>query len=227
MDRIAIIQPNYLPWKGYFDIIHDVDGFVFLDDVQYTPRDWRNRNRIKLPNGELKWMSVPVTGGRDQRICEARIDPEQDWAESHVGLLRHAYSSAPFFDRYFTELERVLRGGHELLVDLDIDLIELICGWLGIEARLVRSSSLEVTGSKDDRLLQIAGKLGARTYVSGPSARNYIVPEKFERAGVELVFFEYRDYPVYRQLSDPFVHEVSIVDLLFCVGPSAPEYIWG
>ena len=227
MSRVAIIQPNYLPWKGYFDIIHRVDTFVLFDDVQYTTRDWRNRNRIKLPNGQLKWLSVPVLGGRDQLIREARIDLEQDWAESHVGLIRHAYKEAPHFDRYSGELEATLRAGYELLVDLDEALVRLVCGWVGIETRMVGSTPLEAEGTKDDRLLDLLRKLDATEYVSGPAARAYIDPGKFEASGIALVFYEYPEYPAYDQPGGPFEHGVSAIDLVFRTGPSAPRYIWG
>lgn len=227
VQSVAIVQPNYLPWKGYFDLIHRVDTFVALDCVQYTTRDWRNRNRIKLPNGDLKWLTVPVAAGRDHLIREARIDYSRDWVRSHLGLIQHAYGGAPYFHLYYPGLEAVLKRRHEMLVDLDLEVTQLICGWLGIATRFLRSSALEAEGRKDDRLISILKRLNADVYVTGPSARDYIVPDKFSASGIELVFHDYADYPVYDQRSGPFVHEVSVIDLLFSVGPSAPDYIWG
>lgn len=227
MDRVAIIQPNYLPWKGYFDILRRVDALVVYDDVQYTKRDWRNRNRIKLPNGELKWLSVPVIADRHDLIRDVVIDRNQNWVESHCGLIRHAYARAPHFDRYFPELEAILNGGHERLLDLDLELTRRICAWLGISTPFISAAELNAQGTKDDRLLDILTALDARAYVSGPSARDYIKPQKFEKAGIELVFYDYPNYPVYPQLGESFIHEVSVIDLLFCVGPAAPKYIWG
>src|SRR4051812_8539945 len=101
---VAIIQPNYIPWKGYFDIIHDVDKFIFLDDVQYTVRDWRNRNKIKLADGTTSWLSVPTRGGRNQRICDVAIDNTQDWKRKHQEAIRHSYGKTPFFGKYFPGL---------------------------------------------------------------------------------------------------------------------------
>lgn len=226
MSTAAIIQPNYLPWKGYFDILHRVDVMVIFDDVQYTTRDWRNRNRIKLSDGRTGWITVPVVADRGQLIKDARIDVEQNWAQSHLGRIRDAYAAAPYFERYFDELGSVLTAGHTWLVDLDIELTEHVSNWLGITTQMMRSSSMKIEGTRDDRLISILTAIGADRYISGPAARAYITPEKFADAGIDLVFYDYPEYPEYRQLSEPFIHEVSIIDLLFCTGPSAPEFIW-
>lgn len=227
MSTIGVIQPNYLPWRGYFDFIHEVDTFVFLDDVQYTVRDWRNRNRIKTPEGELQWLSVPVVGGRNQLIRDVRIDPSQPWVRRHLGALERSYAKAPFFREHFPAIESVYAAGHELLSDLTIALTETLCRALGIATPMLRSSTIASAGSKDDKLLGIVQGLGGSRYLSGPSAQSYMDPEKWARAGVELAYKDYSGYPAYAQLAGDFEPAVSIVDLLFLLGPESPDYIWG
>jgi hypothetical protein len=225
--RVAISQPNYIPWKGYFDIIQAVDVFVVLDDVQYTQRDWRNRNRIKLASGASSWLTVPTLGGRNQAIHEVLVDRGQDWARKHGEALRHSYARTPFFARYHSRFVEIVSSGHERLVDLDIALTRQICEWLGLEREVLRSSELGGAGTKDERLLDLIAKVGGDFYLSGPAARDYIVPERFARAGVELAYHDYSGYPEYPQVSEPFDHYVTVLDLLFAVGPDAPDYVWG
>jgi hypothetical protein len=224
--KAAIIQPNYIPWKGYFDIIHDVDVFILYEDVQYTERDWRNRNLVKTEKGPV-WLTVPVLGGARQKLCEARIDPAQDWKRKHLGVLERCYRKSPYFDSVFPRFETALRQNHDLLIDLDAALLRDICDWLGIRTRIVSSTSLPSVGAKDERLVDLCLKVGADEYLSGPAGRNYIRPEIFARAGIALGYKEYPQYPEYPQFFPPFIHGVSILDLLFHTGPGAPEYIWG
>lgn len=227
MKRVAIVQPNYIPWRGYFDIIHAVDTFIFFDDVQYTVRDWRSRNRVRRPDGTSQWVTVPTLGGRDQRICDVRIDHGQPWARKHAETLRACYARAPFFDAYFPPVVEVLGRRLDLLVDLDIELTVLVSGWLGITTEFMRSSTMGADGTKDVRLLDLLGKVGAGHYLSGPAAQEYIRPELFAAAGVGLEYQDYRGYPEYTQGLRGFDPAVTILDLLFAVGPEAPEYIWG
>ncbi len=227
MRRIGIIQPNYIPWRGYFDFIHEVDTFVYLDDVQYTVRDWRNRNRVKLKSGDSVWLTVPVLGGRSQLINEVRIDHRNNWAGKQLALLQQNYGKTPFFKDYASGLEDVLQSGLEFLVDLDIELTRRISDWLGITTEFVRASELGCEGVKDERLIQIVGKLGGDTYLSGPAAKAYLQPQLWAEANLSLEFKDYSGYPEYRQISEPFEPSVSVLDLLFMTGPSAPDYIWG
>lgn len=230
MKKVAIIQSNYIPWKGYFDIIRDVDVFVFLDDVQMTKRDWRTRNKIKTPNG-TEWLTVPVTGGRHQLICETQI-VQGNWHKQHLKSLHTNYSRAPFFKGYKFLLDWLYGETHKNLSKFNRQTSSLICDILGIQTQLLCSMDLcsagsATNGAKDDRLINICRELGATVYLSGPSARDYIVEEKFQEAGIELVYKEYSGYPEYPQLFPPFEHAVSILDLLFNCGPEAPYYIWG
>ena len=227
MKRVAIIQPNYIPWKGYFDIVHAVDIFIFLDDVQYTQRDWRNRNRIKLANGTSSWLTVPTQGGRSQSIHEVLVDRSQDWSRKHAEALRHSYARSPFFDRYHPRIIEILASGHERLADLDIDLTKQICEWLAIPTELRRSSEMGGAGAKDERLIELVRAVGGDFYLSGPAARDYIVPKRFEDAGITLAYHDYAGYPEYPQVSAPFDHYLTVLDLLFAVGPEAPDYVWG
>lgn len=227
MRKIGIIQPNYIPWRGYFDFINDVDVFVFLDDVQYTVRDWRNRNRIKNHGGAAVWLTVPVTGGRNQSIKDVQIDNNQKWKAKHLATIRQTYGQTPHFDSYFGELKNVYDGHYIHLCDLDIALTQLISCWLGIETEFLRASDIHGSGQKDDRLLQIVQHLNGGCYQSGPAAKSYMRPEIWKEAGIAVEYKSYPSYPEYCQVSDPFEPAVSIIDLLFMVGSEAPEYIWG
>ncbi len=228
MTTIGIVQPNYIPWRGYFDFIHEVDVFVFLDDVQYTRRDWRNRNRIKTPNGDTQWLSVPVLGGRDQLIRDVVIDEGQAWARKHLEALRHSYGKTPHFDRYFEELQDHYEPGrYRLLAELDVALVRLVASWLGIGTRFELASQHDAPGAKDDKLLALVRALDGGVYLSGPAARDYIRPQIWADANVELRYKDYAGYPDYAQISEPFEPAVSILDLLFMTGPEAPDYIWG
>lgn len=224
--KAAIIQPNYIPWKGYFDIINEVDVFIVLDDLQYTVRDWRNRNTIKTPNG-LQWLTVPVLGGRNQRICDVRIDSSQDWKGRHLGALRHNYGKSAHFEDVYGRFAAVLAGDYELLVQLDSALLGNICDYLGIRTRILNSSEIPSEGTKDEKLVDLCRKVGADAYLSGPAAKDYIRPGLFEQAGISLSYKDYSGYPEYPQFFPPFAHGVTILDLLFHVGPEAPDYIWG
>jgi hypothetical protein len=227
--KIAIIQPNYIPWKGYFDVIHAVDAFVFFDDVQYTVRDWRNRNKIKLAAGGTSWLTVPTLGGREQRICDVQIDHSQPWARKHLAAIRHSYSRSKFFREAFEAFETVIQKQHALLVDLDIELTKLVCGWLGITTALHRSSEMPAASElvKDGRLIDLCQKLGGTYYLSGPAAKDYIQPSLWADAGIELAWQDYSGYPAYPQIGEPFDPFVTVLDLIFSVGPAeAPRYIW-
>lgn len=227
MTRVAIIQPNYIPWKGYFDIIHDVDIFVFLDDVQYTVRDWRNRNKIKTREGQTHWLTVPTQGGRSQAIADVAIDDSQPWRRKHLDALRHSYGRTPHFEEYFAGFADLLSRPWERLADLDIALTKEICRWLGLTRTFERSSTIAPSGSKDDRLIDIVQKVGGTAYLSGPAARDYIRPERFAESRIELAYHDYSGYPEYPQIAPPFDHFVTVLDLVFAVGSEAPAYIWG
>jgi len=226
--KCVILQPSYIPWRGYFDQINQADVFVFYDDVQYDKHGWRNRNQIKTAQGK-QWLTVPVHSGgvtvEATPIREVRIDWHTPWNKSHWKALTFAYNRAPFFSTYAPLLESFYRRHDEFLADFTIDLTIALAGELGIrKTRFVRSSTLHAGGQKTGRLIQILTELGATHYLSGPSAREYIEPDQFASAGIELEYIIYA-YPEYPQLYPPYDGQVSILDLLFMTGPDAIKYI--
>lgn len=224
---MAALQSNYMPWKGYFDIIHDVDLFVFYDDNQYTIRDWRNRNRIKTGAG-VQWISVPCGDDRNRLIHDVRIS-DAGWQAKHWQTLKQNYGKCPHFTRYQPWLEHVyLEQKWSHLSTLNQATIRHIAReFLGIQTEFADSRSFAAQGQKQDKMLDLVLRTGASTYLSGPAAKEYLEPEAFARAGVALIWKDYAGYPSHPQRFAPFEHAVSILDLLFNVGPDAPHYIWG
>ncbi len=225
--RVAIIQSNYLPWKGYFDIIHDVDLFVFHDDLKYTKDDWRNRNRIKTAEGP-RWLTIPV--GRDQHrlICEVRL-PEGKWADEHWRILKQAYGAVPHFKIYAPFFEDIYRGtAWTTLSELNQSIIRRVAHEiLGLSTCFDDSRNYHLTAHKQERVLELLGKTNAQFYISGAAAKSYLDENRFKEANVHLIWKDYAGYPEYPQLHPPFDHAVSIVDLLFNTGPEAVHFIWG
>ena len=227
MRRVAINQSNYIPWKGYFDLMHDVDLFLFYDDVQFTVRDWRNRNRVKTPQG-LSWLTVPVGSDTNRRICDVRI-VDASWQDRHWRTLQHAYGRAPFFATYAPFLESVYRGRvWTSLSELNQFLITHIAREnLGIEVEIGDSAAYSTTSAKQERIVDLLHAVGATAYHSGPAAKAYLDPERFAREGIDLVWKDYSGYPEYPQMHPPFEHAVTVLDLLFHTGPAAQDFVWG
>lgn len=223
--RVAIVQSCYIPWKGYFDLIASADEFIIFDDVQYTRRDWRNRNQIKTPQG-LLWLTVPVKvkGKYIQSIRETEIDGS-DWKDKHWKTLCQNYKQAPFFKEITALLEPFYTKEHTHISELNQQLTQAICDFLNIKTKLSRSWDYEVVAGKTERLLELCRQASATEYISGPSAKNYIDPTLFENAGIKLTWFNYDGYLEYTQLWGEFRHEVSIVDLLFNCGAEAKRYM--
>lgn len=216
---LVVLQPGYLPWLGFFDQMQRADVFVYYDDVQFDKHGWRNRNRVKGPDGAPHWLTVPVlhSGRNWPSILEVEIDNRTPWARKHVGTLRQFYRRAPFLDRYLPTLEETLRQGWTRLVDLDVAVTELICGWLGLSRPTLRASRLGIVGKQSERLLAMCRHVGAARYLSGDSARDYLDLDLFAQHGVTV---EWQDYvhPVYPQQHRTFVSHLSIVDLVFNCG---------
>ncbi len=224
---VAVDQPNYIPWKGYFDLIHDVNLFVFYNDVQYTIRDWRNRNKIITPDGE-KWLSVPCGKDTSRLICEVKMS-DYGWQKTHFETIRFAYGKCPFYEWIEPFLKDVyLEHEWDYLYKLDIYMIEHIAkDFLGIKTRFADSRDYETSGVKHERMLNLLGDIGTKIYESGPAAKDYIIVEDYKKRNIELRWKSYDGYPKYSQRSDNFNHYVSIIDLLCNVGDKAPYYIWG
>ncbi len=226
MTRLVILQSNYIPWKGYFDLIHDADLFVFYDDVQFTKNDWRNRNRIKTPHGS-QWLSVPVGSKIDRKIFEVEV-ATSSWQVKHLSSLRSNYCKSPFFEQYSFLLDEIyIHKQWKSLSELNQFSIQAIANALGIKTELMDSRVFKSSGFKLDRLLSLIKQTDADVYISGPSAKSYIDEERFMQEGIKLIWKDYSGYPEYPQRFPPFEHSVTVLDLLFNVGPKAPFYIWG
>lgn len=224
MKKVAIVQSNYIPWKGYFDLIAAVDEFILYDEAQFTKNDWRNRNRIKTPKG-LEWLSIPVGPGIRRRIRDVEL-PDPKWQEKHWKTLEANYGRAP----HFAELASVVRPlylerRHSHLSALNREFIEVICRYLGITTRISNCWDYQLVAGKTERLIALVEQAGAGEYVSGPSAQSYIDERAFARRGLRLSWFDYAGYPEYPQLWGTFVHEVTVLDLLFNCGKDAPRYM--
>ena len=220
------MQPTYMPWLGYFDLIDQVDCFVFLDSVQFDRRSWQQRNRIKGQDG-VHWLTAPVQskGKRDQLILETRLDHETGFAAKQLSTITHLYTKAPFFGQYIPELSAVLNEPRELLARLNVDLIHWLCAKMGIATKTVNSSSLDVEGKKVELLIEICKVLGADRYVSPQGSRGYIDENNlFGPNGIELTYQSY-NHPEYRQLHGDFVPYLSAIDLLLNEGPDSLSII--
>lgn len=226
MKKVAILQSNYIPWKGYFDLIAAVDEFILYDDMQYTKRDWRNRNQIKTPQG-LKWITVPVKvkGRYFQKINETEIDGD-GWAQDHWRSIVANYKKAPYFEQVAEWLAPFyLEQKYELISDLNRSLIAAVCQRLGIKTRISSSADYELVDGQSKRLASLCKQAGGLEYISGPSAKNYIEENVFVGCDIKLTWFDYADYPEYPQLWGDFTHTVSIIDLIFNCGDKASDYM--
>lgn len=225
--RVVVLQPGYLPWLGFFDQFHRSDAFVVYDDVQFDRRGWRHRNRIKGPTG-VQWLTVPVLkkGHYTQLIRDTRIDVSYGWQRKHLGSLRASYVRAPYFDRYYPEIERTLQRNWIFLIDLDLAMIELLLKWLGLQRPMHFASEIGGAGRSTQRLYEICAALGATAYLSGDAARAYLEEALFAAHGMRV---EYQCYahPFYRQLFGSFVSHLSAIDLVFNHGPDSLPILTG
>ena len=223
---IAAHQPQYLPWLGFFDKIDSSDAFVLLETVQFKKNEWQNRNRIKTAQG-WQWLSIPVMHRFGQVISEIQINNTQRWQHKHIQSLTQNYSRAPFFSEYQPALEALLLKKWEYLSELNISLIQLLCEWLGIETPCYAASELgDFTADPDQRLIEITSSLGGNTYLAGAGGREYMRLDLFQKAGIEVMFQEYR-HPEYNQLHGDFVSNLSVIDLLFNYGPEGRRILKG
>ena len=226
--NVVILQPSYIPWRGYFGQIRRADLFIFYDDVQYDKHGWRNRNQIKTAQGK-QWLTIPVhSKGVTEGIPikDVRIDWSKPWGKNHLKALTFAYNKTPYFRDYLPLLESFYARRDECLADFTIETTIHLSRELGITStRFLRSSELPgIQGVKTDRLIQILKQVGAKHYLSGPSARDYLEQEKFDEAGITLEYMEY-NYPEDPQLYPPFDSYVTILDLIFMTGKDARNYV--
>tara|TARA_B100000609_G_scaffold190194_1_gene177856 strand:+ start:254 stop:931 length:678 start_codon:yes stop_codon:yes gene_type:complete len=223
MTTVVISQSNYLPWKGYFQLISMADVFVFYDTVDFTKRDWRSRNKILGPNG-FQWMTIPVGSNRGKSIQEVVL-PEGEWRENHLETIRRNYAKAP----YITDVMRIVSPVYEdatitTLSSFNQSLIHHICAYLGIQTEFRNASEFEHNGDRVEKLISICLQLDATTYLSAPAAKDYISDE-FEGTEVSLKWMEYGPYEPYDQNIEPFSDYVSIIDTIAALGPKTREHI--
>lgn len=228
---MAAIQSNYIPWKGYFDIINAVDEFILYDDVQYTPKNWRNRNRLKTPQG-LKWLSVPVSAddqlARADRLINIMKVTNHNWPDQHWAFIQGNYARTRYFDSLKNDIKDMYMAAKKLdyLSDINMHFIKGICGILEIDTEIKFSTDYPLTKvGKSDRPLELAVMAGADIFVSGATAVEYYNLEDWSNAGIKVEFFEYDGYKGYWQPYPPFEHSVSILDLLFNTGSEAKNYL--
>jgi len=226
MKKVAILQSNYIPWKGYFDMIAAVDEFILYDDMQYTRRDWRNRNQIKTPHS-VQWLTIPVQvkGKYHQSIRETEIDGTV-WARDHWKTLSQNYRRAPFFSEIAAWLEPLYLAEPQTNLSQSNRLfIEAVCSYLEINTIISNSWDYPLSEGKSERLADLCAAAGGNEYISGPAAKSYIDESVFRERGIRLSWFDYEGYPEYRQLWGDFTHGVSILDLLFNCGKDAHLYM--
>ena len=224
--KVAIIQSNYIPWKGYFDIIKSVDEFVIFDDMQYTRRDWRNRNKIKTPQG-LIWLTIPVKvkNKYNQKIFDTEVDGKE-WQVKHWKSIEVNYKKANYFSEVASFLRPIyLQNEYSHLSSINLSLIKKICNYLGIKTKISLSKDYLLKDGKTNRLANLTSDIGGSIYVSGTSAKNYLDEDIFNKMGIKVEWFNYSNYPVYDQLWDGFIHQVSIIDLLFNCGKKSLNYM--
>ena len=226
MKRVAILQSNYIPWKGYFDLINIADEFILYDDMQYTKRDWRNRNKIQTPNG-LQWLSIPVMvkGKYFQKISNTKIS-DNSWGKKHWAVLKQNYSKAAYFKVYKDIFEELyLNNKDEYLSQVNYKFICAIKQILGISTKVRWSSDFDLADGQSEKLLGICKDCDADIYLSGPAAKDYLDENIFMRNKIKIEWMTYNNYPEYKQLFEPFDHGVTILDLIFNEGENATKFM--
>ena len=228
LKKVAILQSNYIPWKGYFDIIASVDAFYLFDDVQFTRRDWRNRNKIIL-GGKVHWLTIPVvTKGAFNAPIDTVAIADKSWARKHWASIRHAYAKAPHFRAMAPLIEPIYTEAADLgrLSAVNELFLRKLAGILGLTTTFLKSAEVpRVANDPTGRLVELCAARGATLYLSGPAARSYIQKAQFDSAGIALAYADYSGYPVYDQGPGPFEHGVSIVDVLMRCGLEAKSHL--
>lgn len=226
MKKIAIMQPTYMPWIGYFGLMTAVDEFVLLDDVQFERRSWQQRNRVKTASGALM-LTIPVfkKGRREQTINEVELDWQSGFAAKHMRTIESSYARTEYWKEFGPLIDDTMSKPASLLADYTIGIIEWMRDRFGIKTSIMRSSALQISGQREDRLVAICQTREAGVYISPPGARDYLdSSDAFKRANIELRYNDYA-HPVYPQLHGEFVSHLSALDLLLNCGPESPEII--
>jgi hypothetical protein len=221
VSTLVVLQPGYLPWLGYFDLLNKADVFVHYDDVQFDKHGWRNRNQVKGPKGAV-WLTVPVrhSGRAGQSILDVEIDDRQNWRRKHLFTVGQYYARAPYIDSVLPKLRNILDLPWPRLVDLDLAITNWLACELGIAKPQYRASELGVGGDRNGRLLSLCQHFGATRYLSGNAARDYLDVLRFSAAGIEVIWHDYV-HPTYVQQHGAFVPHLSVLDLILNVGPDS------
>ena len=230
---VAAHQPAYLPWLGYLDKLAKADVFVVMDDLQYEAQNFQNRNRVKINDGAA-WLTVPLRrGSQNDSILDKRIDNSatgrHSWQHRAWRTLEVHYGKTRFFEQYKDELRDVYTRRWDRLVDLDLHMLELARGWLGITGPIVRASTLGLTGQKTDRIIDMCKKVGAKLYLSGSGgSTGYLDQSALQKAGIGVIWQQFR-HPTYPQRYGKvgFVSHLAFIDLLFNCGPESRQILWG
>ncbi len=223
---LAILQSNYIPWKGYFDLIAASDEFILYDEMQYTKNDWRNRNKIKTQTGAA-WLTIPVTvKSLHQKINETRV-ADKNWIKKHKNSIITNYAKSECYKEYSGRILPWLEelAEEEFLSRINHRLISEVCTLLGIGTKITRSEDYILAEGKTERLVDLCLQTGADEYLTGPAARGYLNEELFIEAGIKVKWMDYSNYSEYRQLYPPFDHYVSIIDLLLNEGENSGNYL--
>jgi hypothetical protein len=225
MRRAAILQSAYIPWRGYFDLISSVDEFIFYDDVQISKGDWRNRNIIRTNNGN-KWLTIPIPKKNriHMNICDIHCSNDS-WRKDHINKINDSYCKSPYYQDIIDVINPLYYMEETRLSSINEKFIRRICEYLGISTRISWSSEYEASAGKSQRLADLCRAVDADVYVSGPAAKDYLDIDLFRKAGIEVEWFSYESLKPYPQLHGSFEGMVSIVDLLFNVGPRSNMYI--
>lgn len=224
--KAALLQSNYIPWKGNFDLIRSVDVYVIYDEVQYTKNDWRNRNLIKDNQGNLQWLTIPVrVESSSQSIADTTI-PNPKWKKKHWRSIAQNYAKSAYFKTYGPILENLYDTCPDgKLSDVNRHFLYGICRILGIETKIIDSKELSLTGDRQEKIVDMCKKLDVDTYLSGPAAKSYIETSLFTKNKVSVEWMDYSRYPKYQQCFGDFRHDVSIIDLLLNTGPNSSDYM--
>ena len=223
MKKVAILQSNYIPWRGYFDLIASADVFVIYDEVQYTKNDWRNRNLIKTATG-LSWLTVPVRRESIHQKINETLTMSTGWERKHITALTLNYSKSPFFQTYKDEIFEIYEN-FTSLSNLNVNMIKKICEILMIGTKIIDSSDLCLSGDRNSKLIDACIKLNATTYISGPSASCYLDTAAFNLNNINVNWMDYSGYLEYPQRFGTFIGNVSILDLIFNIGPNSKNYL--
>jgi len=225
--RLVIMQPSYLPWLGYFDLLLQSDLFLVYDNVQYDKDGWRNRNRIKTANG-AQWVTVPVlTKGLNRPTNkEIQINNKEPWARKHLMSMKMNYAKAPHFGLVYPIIEEILSRPWEHLIDLNLGCLKMFCDFLEIKTpvSLVSDLNLSLSEGKTEKLVEICRHMKADEFYEPAAGSQYIDAQQFEASEIKLIFQDYQ-HPTYPQLHGAFVSHLSIVDLLFNCGKSSISYL--